>query len=597
MLYSTMRRFGGRGTMMDKKTESPRSEDVVEPDALSVLLDLARAFSPNFDLSLASLFGKPSRAAESSNLTPEERLRKVEARYQSLVEQMPAVTFMASFENGLSEVYVSPHIETLLGYTAKEWINNPILWYLRLHPADRTRWTAEFSRTVSWAEHFKGDYRFLAKDGRVVWIHGEAKVVRDTMGRPSFVQGIGYDITERKEMELEMAEAKSTAEAASRMKSEFLANMSHEIRTPLNGVIGMIDLLLMTSLNPEQHNFAETLRLSSESLLGVVSDILDFSKIEAGKLNLEIIDFNLQEAIDNIMDLLGTQANNKGLKLVALIKPDVPTHVRGDPGRLRQVINNLVGNAIKFTAQGEVTLTVSVLMDVISDVVLLFEIRDTGIGITGEAQAKLFEAFNQADGSTTRKYGGTGLGLAISKKLIQLMNGKIGVESTPGKGSTFWFHVELGKQTGQLDPAETSPPQALASDSLLKQYQKVPEKKELKILLAEDNKVNQMVAINLLKKLGYSATLAVNGVEVLKALNEAPYDLILMDCQMPEMDGYEATRHIRAGQWTQPRIVAMTANVMKGDDELCRAAGMDDYISKPVRIEKLREVIERWLPK
>ena len=216
--------------------------------------------------------------------------------------------------------------------------------------------------------------------------------------------------------------------------------------------------------------------------------------------------------------------------------------------------------------------------------------------MTGEAQARLFEAFSQADGSTTRKYGGTGLGLAISKKLIQLMNGKIGVESVPGKGSTFWFHVEFGKQTDQPEPVETNAPQVAATDHLSKQYQKSSEKKELKILLAEDNKVNQMVAINLLKKLGYNTTLAVNGVEVLKALDEMPYDLILMDCQMPEMDGYETTRRIRAGQWTQPRIVAMTANVMKGDDELCRAAGMDDYMSKPIRIEKLREIIEHWAP-
>ena len=360
---------------------------------MGVLLELARAFAPNFrDLALPKLFGKPSARRRTATMTPEERLRKVEARYQSLVEQMPAVTFMASFENGLSEVYVSPHIETLLGYTAKEWIDNPILWYLRLHPADRTRWTKEFSRTVSWAEPFKGDYRFLAKDGRVVWIHGEAKVVRDASGRPSFVQGIGYDITERKQLEIEMAEAKSVAEAASRMKSEFLANMSHEIRTPLNGVIGMTDLLLMSSLNPEQRNFANTLRLSGESLLIVVNDILDFSKIEAGKLDLEIINFDLQEAIDNIMDLLAAQAHSKGLELVAFIKPDVPTHIRGDPGRLRQVINNLVGNAIKFTSQGEVALTVSVLMDMTSDVVLLFEVRDTGIGIDRRGAGQAFRS-------------------------------------------------------------------------------------------------------------------------------------------------------------------------------------------------------------
>ena len=248
--------------MRAEPTNPPKSEDQPDPGAIGVLLELARAFAPTLGMGLSNLFD--NSVPEPAVTTPEELLRKVEARYQSLVEQMPAVTFMASFENGLSEVYVSPYIEALLGYTAREWIDDPILWYMRLHPADRTRWTKEFSRTVSWAEHFKGDYRFLAKDGRVVWIHGEAKVVRDASGRPSFVQGIGYDVTETKEHERQLEESKSAAEANSRMKSEFLANMSHEIRTPMNGVIGMTDLLLMTSLTTEQREFADTIRISGE---------------------------------------------------------------------------------------------------------------------------------------------------------------------------------------------------------------------------------------------------------------------------------------------------------------------------------------------
>jgi len=647
--------------------------------------------------------------------------------------------YRSIFENAIEGIFqttpsgqylnVNPALAKMYGYnSAKELIERltRIDNQLYVDPSRREAFV-EAMETSGIVRGFESEiYR---KDGSVIWISENARAVRDASGKIEYYEGMVEDITERKRLENELKASKAAAEAASKMKSEFLANMSHEIRTPLNGVIGMADLLLMTSLDPEQSNFANTIRISGESLLIVLNDILDFSKIEAGKLDLEIINFDLREAIDNIMELLAAQAHNKGLELIAFVNPGVPTHIRGDPGRLRQVINNLVGNAIKFTSQGEVVLTVSALTETISDAVLRFEVRDTGIGIDVGAQARLFEAFTQADGSTTRKYGGTGLGLAISKRLIHLMNGKIGLKSELGKGSVFWFHAEFGKQVGRGEPispkdlgglhvlivddnatnreimthythawnmrstcassgeealkilrqASVDDPyelaildmqmpqmdglmlareikmdpffaavrivlltslgndldaselktsgiaacvlkpvqqarllnrltevmaapvvkrakQIAASGRLPKRYRQRPEKKEIRILLAEDNRINQMVSLNLLRKLGYSATLAINGVEVLKALDEDSYDLILMDCQMPEMDGYDATRQIRAGKWPQPRIVAMTANVMKGDDELCRAAGMDDYLSKPVRIEKLREIIERWLP-
>jgi PAS domain S-box-containing protein len=466
---------------------------------------------------------------------------------------------------------LNPAWEAVLGHTGDGVLDTSLMDFV--HPDDWQATELQVRHLLDGGSKGSFENRMRCRDGSYRWVHWNAAPLP---GQRLFFAA-GRDITDRKRMTAELQEAKLAAEAASRAKSQFLANMSHEVRTPLNGILGMTELALDTDLTTEQRDYLGMAKLSAEALLHIINDILDFSKIEAGKLELEEIDFDLYATVEEAVGLLAEKASVKGLELICHIDAQPPCWLRGDPGRLRQVLLNLAGNAIKFTERGEVVVCAHLEEQGPGGTVVRCEVRDTGEGIPADVQPRLFGSFTQADTSTTRKFGGTGLGLAISKRLVSLMGGEIGLTSEPGRGSTFRFTVRLGK-------GEAAPPAPQRNEAL----------RGLRALVVDDNATNRMVLTRNLAGWGLRVAEAPGGAEALAALRSAEetFALALLDFQMPEMDGLELARHIKADPaLASVRLIMVTSLGVRGQREQARAAGIDGYLVKPVRLSQLYDCL------
>ena len=504
------------------------------------------------------------------------------------------------------EAFYSRQWLAMLGYEPGQLSASPGEWSDRIHPEDRATVLAALEAHLAGKmEHYEQNFRIRHRAGHYLWIQTRGRALRDPSGQPYRMVGTHLDISAQKELESRLREseeaqrqAREQAELASRAKSEFLAVMSHEIRTPMNAIIGMTNLLQNTPLDPQQTEFARTVAHSGEALLELINEILDFSKLESGNhFPLEEEVFSLRELVAGVAQLLRAKAEAGKLSLTAEVEPGIADRLRSDSGRLRQVLINLAGNGIKFTEQGHVAIRVRRRGGDPRVEQLRFEVEDTGIGISPANQARLFQPFSQLDSSTTRRHGGTGLGLAISKRIVELMGGRLGVTSVPGQGSSFWFELDLAVAEPPVAEAVAARTTADAELFAPASVSATPSRPR-RILVAEDHDINRRLAHFMLESLGYRADFAGNGLEAVAAWEQFGYDVVFMDCQIPEMDGFEATREIRRRETARStpsakrvRIVALTANAVKGDRERCLAAGMDGYISKPYTAQQLGAVL------